>query len=324
MDPVSGWRRRCWRQRRLSSGRLTTFRSDAFQERAAYEREGVKSALMVPLRGRGGSIKGVIGLRSYAREVDWHEEHMDWLRTVGDAIANVLERKQAQEDLVKSEQRLSLHVQQTPLAVIEWDTAFKVIRWNPAAQEIFGYSAAEAIGKHSGFIIPDDSKKAVNQVWRGLLNRRGGERSTNANLTKDGRTIICEWYNTPLTDADGEIIGVASLVQNVTDRVNAETELGRAYEQLQVEREALHNKNVALQEMVEQVQESKRTTASQIQTNLERIVLPVLERINPRLDPAGAAVSGARQNQFVRYSLSVCEQSGKPVQTSESERSRNL
>jgi len=268
-------------------GTLDDFPSEAVRERRVYEREGVKSALMVPLMGRGGSIKGAIGLRSYASTIEWKEEHVTWLRTVGDAIANVLERKQAQEDLDKSEQRLFLHVQQTPLAVIEWDTDFRVIRWNPAAQEIFGYSATEATGEHSAFIVPAEARKSVNQVWRDLLKRQGGSRSTNANLTKDGKTIICEWYNTPLTDPEGKVIGVASLAQNVTDRVKAEIDLARAYEQLQVEREALHQKNVALQEMVEQVQESKRTTAAQIQTNLERIVLPVIERIGPRLDPQG-------------------------------------
>jgi signal transduction histidine kinase/ActR/RegA family two-component response regulator len=58
-----------------------------------------------------------------------------------------------------------------------------------------------------------------------LLAQAGGTRSTNDNLTKDGRTISCEWYNTPLVDESGQVLGVASLVQDVTERVALEERL---------------------------------------------------------------------------------------------------
>ena len=55
--------------------------------------------------------------------------------------------------------------------------------------------------------------------------QNGGTRSTNDNVTKDGRTISCEWYNTPLVDESGRVLGVASLVQDVTERVALEERL---------------------------------------------------------------------------------------------------
>ncbi|MDH5765555.1 MAG: ATP-binding protein, partial [Gammaproteobacteria bacterium] len=48
-----------------------------------------------------------------------------------------------------------------------------------------------------------------------------GLRSNNENLTKDGEIIKCEWYNTPLINDRHEVIGVASLVQDVTEQMNA-------------------------------------------------------------------------------------------------------
>jgi PAS domain S-box-containing protein len=125
----------------------------------------------------------------------------------------------------QSEQRLRLHLQQTPLAVIEWDAKFQVLEWNAAAERIFGYLASEAVGQHAGFIVPERYKEHVDAVWNDLLVQKGGNRSTNENITKDKRTIFCEWYNTPLTDTGGKVIGVASLVQDVTDRVRAEETL---------------------------------------------------------------------------------------------------
>jgi PAS domain S-box-containing protein len=128
-----------------------------------------------------------------------------------------------QENVRESQQRLSLLVQQSPVAVIEWNTDFEVVDWNPAAEQIFGYTRDEAAGKHAaGLIVPEEAKAAVDEVWAGLLKQKGGDRSTNENLTKDGRMITCEWYNTPLTNDAGEVFGVASLVLDITERQQAE------------------------------------------------------------------------------------------------------
>ncbi len=137
---------------------------------------------------------------------------------------DITERKRIEEALQLSEQRMSLHIQQTPLAVIEWDLDFKVTKWNRAAEKIFGFTVEEAIDHHAAdLIIPEIAKPHVNQIWNNLLARKGGQRSTNVNITKDGRQILCEWYNTPLISTGEKVIGVASLVQDITEREEAET-----------------------------------------------------------------------------------------------------
>lgn len=140
-------------------------------------------------------------------------------------IRDITDRKTAEEVLRHSEQKMRLHVQQTPLAVIEWDTAFHVISWNPAAERIFGYTAAEAIGQHVSFIVPETARERVREIIEALQKQRAGEQSTNENITRDGRIILCEWYNTPLTTADGSVIGVVSLAQDITTRMEAEKKL---------------------------------------------------------------------------------------------------
>jgi two-component system cell cycle sensor histidine kinase/response regulator CckA len=138
---------------------------------------------------------------------------------------DITDRKRAEEEINKSQQRLRIHVEHTPLAVIEWDPDFRVAAWNAAAESIFGYTREEAIGQHANFTVPPAFREHVKQVWQGLLAQKGGERSTNDNITKDGRTISCEWYNTPLVDESGRVLGVASLVHDVTERVALEEKL---------------------------------------------------------------------------------------------------
>ncbi len=133
------------------------------------------------------------------------------------------ELKSAEEEGRISHQRILLHREQSPLGVIEWNTNFEIVDWNEAAEKIFGFSKEEVVGRHiTESILPESAREAVDIIWAKLLAKTGGERSTNENITKDGRIILCEWYNTPLVDQNGTVIGVASLVDDVTERTVAE------------------------------------------------------------------------------------------------------
>jgi two-component system cell cycle sensor histidine kinase/response regulator CckA len=120
-------------------------------------------------------------------------------------------------DIKESKQRTRLFVEQTPLGVVGWDLNFKVNTWNKSAEEIFGWSEQEVMGKHSSIIVPEEEQIHVATIWKGLLKNTGGKRSTNKNITKNGTELYCEWYNNALIDAAGEPIGVMSLVMNVTE-----------------------------------------------------------------------------------------------------------
>ncbi|MCP5063351.1 MAG: PAS domain S-box protein [Ignavibacteriae bacterium] len=162
-------------------------------------------------------------------------------KTIGYALfsQDITEQKQIEQSLKENEkllsenlQRLNLHVEHTPLAVIEWDIDFKVSKWNKAAEKIFGYSEVEAIGKHvAGLIIPKEAKEAkeakeeVDKVWDNLLENKGSDKNQNKNNKKNGDIIECEWYNTPLITTNGKVIGVASLVHDITEQKTTERDL---------------------------------------------------------------------------------------------------
>ena len=141
-------------------------------------------------------------------------------------VEDVTERINTEEELRLSRQRLLLHREQSPVGVIEWNTGFEFLDWNPAAEKIFGFTKDEVVGRHiTERILPESAKPAVDKVWEELLADTGGYYSLNENTTKDGRTILCEWHNTPLVDHNGEVIGVTSLVDDVTEREQKEEQL---------------------------------------------------------------------------------------------------
>src|SRR5260221_6014250 len=59
-------------------------------------------------------------------------------------------------------------------------------------------------------------------MCRELLDSCEGNKTTAVNATRNGRPSHCEWYNTPLADSTGQVIGFASLVQDITERLNTE------------------------------------------------------------------------------------------------------
>jgi PAS domain S-box-containing protein len=127
---------------------------------------------------------------------------------------------QMREQLV-AQQKFAHHIQQSPLAAIEWDMQGIITAWNPAAQVIFGYASSEALGRHISILLPE---KKLEQ-WEEFSAATPTNKSTNVHLTPDGRVIDCEWYTTTLLDDNGGPLGMVALVQDVTERNRTEQAL---------------------------------------------------------------------------------------------------
>ena len=185
----------------------------------------VQSYIGTPLFNAEGGVLGLIVVLD-TKPMKFTEQVEEILRIFASRASAELQRTIADEELLRTQKKLSLHVQQTPLGVIEWDKDFKVVDWNPGAEKIFGYSRQEAIGKTgSQLILSEEVLIGVSDVWDSLISNKGGEYNRNENITKDGRHIMCEWFNTSLTTEDNEVIGVASFVLDITSEQAAQVAL---------------------------------------------------------------------------------------------------
>lgn len=141
-------------------------------------------------------------------------------------IKDITDLKQAEEKLDLSNKRLRLYMEESPLAFLEWDDTFHVIEWNAACTQIFGYTREEAISRHAkDLILTPQVIDIVDNLFQSLMSQSGGHNSINENITKDGKLIICEWFNTTLTNEHGKAIGVASFIKDITEQKRMEVEL---------------------------------------------------------------------------------------------------
>lgn len=149
-------------------------------------------------------------------------------------VRDITDRKRSEEAIRLSEERLGLQFSRMPVGCIVWDPSFKVLSWNPAAARIFGYSAKEAMGKHPyDLIVPKQSQSQVDEIWSRLLKGDETANSINENSTKTNGTILCKWTNTPLRRADGGILGVLSMVEDITELKKAEESLQKSAKEWQ-------------------------------------------------------------------------------------------
>ena len=116
-------------------------------------------------------------------------------------------------------QKQALHLQNTPLAIIEFDLDLNVTEWNRAAENMFGYRRHEAIGENIlRLILPRDSSEEAEKLWQRLLDYEPVIGAVIENKTKNRDKIFCEWFITPLTDKDNTIVGIAAMALDITDK----------------------------------------------------------------------------------------------------------
>lgn len=213
-----------------------------FEETPIGDRWGTWVSAFVPMRDESGEVEAVLGvdydantwMRAVARSrlfiIGFLATLLALLGTFTTVLAlmrrQLFERRRAEETLRMSDQKLALHLRQTPLAVIEWNADLEITQWNPTAERIFGYTEAEVRGREGmNLLVPAAHREEAQKIREQLLGRNGSSHSTSETVTKDGRTVLCEWFNTPLVNGKGEVIGAASLVQDITERKKAAEEI---------------------------------------------------------------------------------------------------
>jgi PAS domain S-box-containing protein len=143
-----------------------------------------------------------------------------------EAQKSVRGEAETMDALLHTEQKLRLHIEQTPMGVMELDLEGRLIEWNTAAERIFGYSRDEVIGRDfRNLIVPESSRKQVDAGWEALLKGASGPGHMSENITKDGRLILCEWSSAPILDPIGGITGISSLCEDITEKHRAAREI---------------------------------------------------------------------------------------------------
>jgi PAS domain S-box-containing protein len=119
-------------------------------------------------------------------------------------------------------------VDNSPLAVIEWDAELRSSLWSKRAEEIFGWSAEEVRGRRLqdlAFIHEDDQARVAGVLEPFLAGQLPWVVFQCRSHRKDGSVAYCVWYCTSVHDASGKLLRILTQVLDVTERELALTRL---------------------------------------------------------------------------------------------------
>jgi PAS domain S-box-containing protein len=134
----------------------------------------------------------------------------------------LVELDQARRQVEASGRKLELFAERAPIAVLEMDAQGAISEVNNAAELLFGYTAAELIGRDVRFLVRAEFHDEFDMRWKRMISSHAPEAGLIRNPRRDGMDVICDWTFTPLVNPEGTIIAVLAQGRDVTAQREAE------------------------------------------------------------------------------------------------------
>jgi len=156
------------------------------------------------------------------------------------AIRDISDRKRIEEDLRRahdeldrrksrelrdSQSRLALIIDSSQDAIIGKNLDGIVTHWNKGAEEMYGYTAQEMIGKPIATLAPSDRANEIEGILQKIRDGVRVEYFESVRLTKDKKRLNVSISVSPIRDSDGKIVGASTIARNVTAQKKVEDQL---------------------------------------------------------------------------------------------------
>jgi PAS domain S-box-containing protein len=204
---------------------------DAFKPwRAQALERGYASSVSLPLMS---SQTAFGALTIYSTQMDpFTEDEVDLLTELTNdlaygilAIRSRAARDEAQKALSESERKYRELVQNANSAIIQWNRSGKITLFNEYAQQFFGYSVDEVLGKDVGILLPQGQSGDADpsELIRDVVNEpQRYANNINENVCKDGRRVWMAWTNKPIYDENGQVLEILAVGTDITKQKQAE------------------------------------------------------------------------------------------------------
>jgi PAS domain S-box-containing protein len=191
----------------------------------------IRSVMAVPLVLAGNPI----GLIDFSREEPFTELEMERANIFAGQLASAIERKRAEDTLRAERDRTQKYLDTAGVIFLVTETNGTISVINQKGCELLGYEQEQVIGKRwTEHFVPTHMRKDVETVLQALLagEAEPAEYFENPVLTRSGEERIIAWHNTILRDELGNINGILSSGEDITDIKRAEEMLWQRAAQL--------------------------------------------------------------------------------------------
>jgi PAS domain S-box-containing protein len=197
----------------------------AYRERWRAVRESMQSVRLRAVAERASAEAQEQARNAEAAAVEAEmagQEASEALAALTAAEAALRAKDQAQAELYEKTARFTALIASSRDAIIGKALDGTITSWNPGAEQMFGYSAAEMIGQSVFRLIPDELYATERDVLDKLTRGETVAMAEVERVRKDGQRIWISLSVSPIRDASGRIVGAASIKRDVTERRLAE------------------------------------------------------------------------------------------------------
>ncbi len=185
---------------------------------------------------------------------------------------DITDLKKAEEELIKNENKFRELAESIHDVFFAMDRNFNCTYWNEASERLTGILAEEALGKSIHDIFPDIEGTKVEKSYINILKKQKPDYIEHYYRIGD-TDYIFETNAYPTRD------GLSVFMKDITARKHMEENLRLSELKLQKQTEALEKKNIALREVIEQVEIEKNIIKDDIIANIQELIIPVLEKL---------------------------------------------
>ena len=293
---------RAWQYAESATARIL-YQGECFQSPGFSESNWVLAADLT----LGSSLVGILEVR-YSREFPPEAEgpFLTGERLLIDMLAQEISGHAARVTsfgaVQFSERRLFDIVNFLPDPTFAIDRSGRIIAWNRAMEQCSGMPAAQVMGKGDYlYALPYYGERRPILIDLVLdFDRSVAEQYPT--LQADGDTLTAELYlprsgkqgrhlsakASPLYGPGGGVVGAIEITRDITDMKETQKALVEATHKLEAEQLILEEKNAALREVIRQVDVEKKQLAQQIQTNIDRVVKPMIRSLRGKADEVSA------------------------------------
>jgi PAS domain S-box-containing protein len=210
----------------------------------------VQDALLVPFYVNGKAVGTIWAVaHDQQRKFDKEDERlMNSLGLFASSAYQILESLdtltvQASESMEAAQTAglLAAIIDSSDDAIISKSLDGIITSWNRGAEQLFGYTAGEAIGQNITLIIPVDRRDEEAMILERLRRGEKIDHFETVRLRKDGTNLEISLTISPVKDAKGKVVGASKIARDITEKKRVEQALKASEERLRVLANGLEN-----------------------------------------------------------------------------------
>ncbi|MFC1490223.1 PAS domain S-box protein [Candidatus Latescibacterota bacterium] len=194
-------------------------------------------------------------------------------------LHDITDRKIAEDNLKRKNMELDSLINNIPDMTWLKDSDSRFIAVNRAFSEMVGIDQDVLESETCELCFGKEIAREFRKDDLKVMNSRKQIRVEEKIFDTDNNEILLETIKSPIITDSGDVVGTVGISRDITDRKKIENTLKISEEKLLEQKTALEQKTYALREIIEQVEIEKKIIKDNIMINVEKIVMPILERM---------------------------------------------